>query len=253
MSTDEMAKRFINTDLFSEDWFLDLDNETKLFYIYALLNCDHAGILKSNIRAFNSLNGTNVSIDTVMEKINDSTQKMQKITDRVLYLVDFVAFQYGPVLNPANRAHKSVIDILTSHKIKFVSSFIGASEELESTSLGIKDKDKDKEKEKEKEIIFQKIENTEISNFQNFDLPTEKEAQEAFRSIMVSLGIDPSMMGGSEALGSNFFRHYESQGWRKGNGMQIYKWRALVSTWLASEKGRQAGKTTNQQTTRSWD
>lgn len=246
-----MAKRFISTDLFSEDWFLDLQNETKLFYIYSLLNCDHAGILKANVRAFNSLNCTEVRIDSLLEQINGSTLKMQKIGENLLYLVDFVNFQYGPVLNPANRAHKSVIDILTSHKIKFTSSILGATEGLESTSLGVKDKDK--EKDKEKEVVSLNLEKSEFSNFQNFDIPTEEQAQEAFRSSMVSLGMDPSMMGGSEALGSNFFRHYESQGWRKGNGMQIFKWKALVSTWLASEKGRQAGKNTNQVTQRSWD
>lgn len=43
-----MAKRFIDTELFNDPWFMDLSKDAKILWIYAITNCDHAGILKVN-------------------------------------------------------------------------------------------------------------------------------------------------------------------------------------------------------------
>jgi hypothetical protein len=43
-----MSKRFIDTNLFNDDWFMDLSKDGKLFFVYFITNCDHAGILKLN-------------------------------------------------------------------------------------------------------------------------------------------------------------------------------------------------------------
>ena len=39
-----MAKRFIDTNLFRKRWIRELDIDMKLFWIYLLTDCDHAGI-----------------------------------------------------------------------------------------------------------------------------------------------------------------------------------------------------------------
>ena len=44
-----MAKRFIDTEIFNDDWFMELSKDAKLFYIFYITNCDHAGILKLNL------------------------------------------------------------------------------------------------------------------------------------------------------------------------------------------------------------
>ena len=43
-----MAKRFIDTEIFSDPWFMDLTVNAKLFFIYLITNCDHAGIIDIN-------------------------------------------------------------------------------------------------------------------------------------------------------------------------------------------------------------
>ena len=39
-----MAKRFIETDIWKKSWWRKLPPKIKLFYIYMICNCDHAGI-----------------------------------------------------------------------------------------------------------------------------------------------------------------------------------------------------------------
>ena len=241
-----MAKRFITTDLFSEDWFLELSTETKLFWIYAFLNCDHAGVLRANIRPFNALNGLSVELDTVLDEINHQKQRIQKLTDRTLFIVGFVQFQYGRELNPQNRVHKSVLEIFEKHGISFEKQ--GVNMGFNSTLIGVKDKDKDKDKDKVQFLEKEKTENS------NFEIPSESDCQNAFRSVMVSNGMDPEQMGGFMVLGSGFFAHYESQGWKKGNGMMIHKWKPLVSEWIGRERGRQTlNKTEQTKHTRTWE
>ncbi len=60
----------------------------------------------------------------------------------------FVRFQYGK-LNPENRAHKSVIDLLMKNGVN--PETLAPSKGLDSPSEGCKDKDKDKDKDKEEE------------------------------------------------------------------------------------------------------
>ena len=43
-----MAKRFTSTEIWNEDWFLDMPAEYKLFWYYMLCECDHAGLFKVN-------------------------------------------------------------------------------------------------------------------------------------------------------------------------------------------------------------
>ena len=48
-----MAKRFTDTQKWSEDWYLDLPITYKVFWIYICDNCNHAGIYKPNKRVLN--------------------------------------------------------------------------------------------------------------------------------------------------------------------------------------------------------
>ena len=43
-----MAKRFIDTGLFDDDWFMELTKDAKILWLFLLTKCDHAGILKLN-------------------------------------------------------------------------------------------------------------------------------------------------------------------------------------------------------------
>ena len=130
-----MAKRFTATEKWIDPWFCELGALDKLFWVYLLDNCDHAGIWQ-------------VNWPLVKFHIKDFVFKKEVFNGRILELKEqkwfipkFIVFQYGE-LNPENRAHLSVIHILKKE---------GAYKGLKCPSEGDKDKDMDKDNIKDKD------------------------------------------------------------------------------------------------------
>lgn len=136
-----MPKRFVATEIWEEDWFLDMPNEYKLFWFYMLSACDHAGIFKVNLRSFSSLLEVKVSSTDALEYFNKGKDRIRVLSESVWYIEDFFVFQYGHVFNGNNRLHASIENIYNRHKIKKekIRGLIDLKE-------GVKDKDKDKDK-----------------------------------------------------------------------------------------------------------
>lgn len=103
-----MAKRFTSTEIWSEDWFLDMPNEYKLFWFYVLSECNHAGIFKVNLRSFCSLHGVKVTSKEAVDYFNTGKDRIRVVADGVWLIEDFFAFQYGSTFNPNNRVHESI-------------------------------------------------------------------------------------------------------------------------------------------------
>lgn len=137
-----MAKRFIDSSLFRKPLVRALDAPSKLLWIYIQCECDHAGIWIPEMDIVNARLGVRMTEDKALEKL---AGLVQKLPTGEWFIGDFVPFQYGK-LNPLNRAHSSVIDVLKAHGLM--------TEELEIKGLtspleGAKDKEKDMDKEKE--------------------------------------------------------------------------------------------------------
>ena len=144
-----MAKRFISTVIWDEDWFLDMPPEYKLFWFYILSNCDFGGIFKVNLRSFCSLNGVKIDSDTALQYFNKDKQRI-KILDnqQVWFIEDFFAFQYGTTFNPENRVHASIEKLYLKYGLKMTS--IRGLIDLKDR---VKDKDKDKDKENNPKVV----------------------------------------------------------------------------------------------------
>lgn len=135
-----MTKRFTATELWEEDWFLDLDTEAKLFWFYLKDKCDHAGIWKPNVAIFNSLNGLKIDLDRVLKLINKNKERIQVLPNGRWFIKGFVPFQFGPHPNKNNRVHRSIINLFSINEIR-LGSIWGQVEDKD----GLKDKDKDKD------------------------------------------------------------------------------------------------------------
>lgn len=135
-----MAKRFTSTEIWEEDWFLEMPSEYKLFWYYMLSHCDHAGLYKVNLGSFNRLNGVSVTSDRVLELFNVEKQRITKIAEKLWYIEDFFVFQYGKKLNVDNQVHKSIYALYKNHGI--IEKGIRGLVDLNPTP---KDKDKDKD------------------------------------------------------------------------------------------------------------
>ena len=139
-----MAKRFTETGKWKKKWIRELSPEMKLFWFYLLDNCDHAGIWEVDIElaAFQ----IEVELDE-SEILNTFNRKIVAFKPGKWFVPKFIVYQYGE-LNKSNRAHLSVIKILTKYGLNKGLNEVeqGAYKSLE----GAKDKDKDKIKELDK-------------------------------------------------------------------------------------------------------
>lgn len=113
-----MAKRFSATELWEEDWFLDMPTEYKLFWFYMLSACNHAGFYRLNLRRFCSTNEVKIDPKKAIELFNKGKKRVTELKDDLWYVEDFIVFQYGDKLNMKNRVHKSIVEYLNKFNIK---------------------------------------------------------------------------------------------------------------------------------------
>tara|TARA_R110002167_G_scaffold76944_3_gene213911 strand:- start:324 stop:956 length:633 start_codon:yes stop_codon:yes gene_type:complete len=191
-----MAKRFTDTAKWSEDWFLEIKNPHKLFWIYVCDNCNHAGIFKPNKRMFELILGARIDINMFLEEINSDKQRILELANGKWYLTKFIEFQYGGKLNENNRVHKSILEILIANNITW----------------------------EEKSIVPQ----LEVKDYKpkvNSNIPsTINEVIDYFK-----------LKGSSKIEGEKFYYFYESKDWLVGK-TKMKNWKMSASGWIARNK-----------------
>ena len=135
-----MGKRFHDSGLWNEDWFIDLSIEHKLFYQYIIDNCDYAGIWKPNIKHFEFILGSKCPLNEFIEALNRDKRRIIKLSNDRYFICRFIPYQYVTVLNLNNRVHLSICNSLILNKIPLTS--IRPQIEVKDR---VKDKDKDKD------------------------------------------------------------------------------------------------------------
>jgi hypothetical protein len=148
-----MAKRFTATEKWDKVWFRKLSPEMKCFWSYITDRCNHAGIWEVDFELAEMFIGAKLDIPEIKKVF--SKQYLELNGGSRWFLKDFIEFQYNGELNPLNRAHLSIITILSKEGID-VSTFQlkeGAIKGLTRSIQGrtdmdmVKDKDKDTDKE----------------------------------------------------------------------------------------------------------
>ena len=136
-----MAKRFTDTDKWKKPFIRGLEAQYKLLWFYILDDCDHAGIWIVDLEVA----GLRCGYDFNELEVKSVFNKQIEVLDGgdSWFIRDFIDFQYG-TLSPENRAHNSVIKILSKKGIKPLISPLQGDKDM--------DKDKDKEQSKEKEV-----------------------------------------------------------------------------------------------------
>lgn len=135
-----MAKRLTDSEKWKDAWFMDLPSKYKLFWLYILDNCDHAGIWKVNFKVASFHIGEHLEHSEVKRILSD---RLNIVSDEYWMVKKFIDFQYGGVKN--DKVGLSVQKILNSHKIEYS---LAPTKPLPSPYQGTKDKDKVKNKDK---------------------------------------------------------------------------------------------------------
>ena len=134
-----MPKRFTATEKWTDPWFCNLRPIDKLFWVYLLDNCNHAGIWQVNWPLIKFHLG---EFEFKKEVYNNRIIELSK---EKWFVPKFISFQYIE-LNPENRAHQSVITIL-----KKEGAYKGLIRGLQGRTDKAKAKDKVKAKDKDKD------------------------------------------------------------------------------------------------------
>ena len=142
-----MAKRFHETAIWGEDWFIALPKDYRLFWFYILDDCDHAGVWKPNVTTFNKLFDCTVSLKEALELFNLDKSRVMCLANSRWFIPQFIPFQYGTSLVKTNHMHQGILKILSENNINLPS----ICPQVHVTDSP-KDKDKDKEIDIDKDI-----------------------------------------------------------------------------------------------------
>jgi hypothetical protein len=108
-----MAKRFIDTNIFDDKWFMLLKKDSKLFWIYLITNCNHAGIIEFNEPLIKFKTGLN-SLETVIKELDN---RLIMLENDYYFIPKFLEYQYNNFPNSNVRSQISAINILRKFKL----------------------------------------------------------------------------------------------------------------------------------------
>lgn len=198
-----MPKRYTDTDKWKKIWFRKLKNDHKVFWMYVLDQCDHAGIWEVDFElASYFCNGIKES------EIRETFVKQYHEFDdgKRWFIKDFIEFQYRS-LDESNRVHNSVITILKRHGLyKVLISFLHEAKDKDI----YKDQAKDKYKDKDKREISKKNQLKKIESELNI-------LQAEFDAVDVSIEFD------------------KFQDYLKANGKKYANYKSAFRNWLRSD------------------
>lgn len=115
-------KRLTDTEIWDEDWFIDLPNEYKLFFLYIKDRCDHSGMWRPNRRKFSMIvHGKTMHYDEFLIAVNKDEEKVKNriivLDNGKWFLTKFISFQCGKVFRPKIGAHRGAFKLLISNNI----------------------------------------------------------------------------------------------------------------------------------------
>ena len=110
-----MAKRLTDSEKWKKSFIKKLSVEAKLFWVYLLDSCNHAGIWDVDIDLANFLLGTQLTEEKIVEEIKE---KIVIFDDgKKWFIPSFIEFQQPSGLNDKNNAHRSIISILKKYNL----------------------------------------------------------------------------------------------------------------------------------------
>lgn len=127
-----MSKRFIDTELFHDEWFCDLSKDGKLFFIYYITNCDHAGVLRLNRKLCKFQSG----IDNIEQTLTkDFTNSLVTVKQDLYFMPKFIKFQYPEFPKSHVKQQDGAIKILKSLNLwdEELNSYITVAKELSNS------------------------------------------------------------------------------------------------------------------------
>jgi hypothetical protein len=203
-----MAKRFIDTNLFNDEWFSDLSKDSKLFFIYYITNCDHAGIFKFNKKLCEFQTGIK-NFELIFKELGN---RLVTLNDGIFFMPAYLKFQYPDFPKSKVKQQISAVKLLENQGVTLdkLNTYLSVSKELDNyyeyVNVNVNEKEKGVKGEKHKPNLEE----------------VKKYCFERNR------GVDPD----------KFWNYYEANGWKIGKN-PMKNWQAAVRTWEKNSENQE--------------
>lgn len=132
----DVGKRFCDTEIWKDQWYIELKPAIKETWRYLIENCDIAGFWKVNLPLLCFSVGEQLKKELILEQLNKGKARVRELGNSYWFLVDFPRFQYN-VLIKDHKLHGKVYQIIKDR--------LGS--DLANSYITLQDKDKEKDKE----------------------------------------------------------------------------------------------------------
>lgn len=204
-----MSKRFIDTDIFSDEWFSELSKDGKLFFIYFITNCDHAGVLRLNRKLCEFQIGIKSS-ETVIKELSKC---LISVKDNTFFMPNYLKFQYPNFPKSNVKQQDSAIKILKELNLwnETLNTYITVTKELNNSYDNGNGNDNDSVNDN---VVLNEKNKNEIPSLNDFvDFGFE---------IASELKLDYTQI---EFQVKTKYETYIANGWKDGHGKPIKNWR----------------------------
>jgi len=108
-----MAKRFIDTEIWNNTWFMDLLPIEKIMFFYIVTKCDYVGVWNPNFRLASFVINSEWDLNW-NELLKKTKGNIEVLENGKWFLPDFCKFQYGE-LSEQSRPHQTYIKKLKEY------------------------------------------------------------------------------------------------------------------------------------------
>jgi hypothetical protein len=145
-----VAKRFIDSDIWSDPWFQDLDLISKIFWIYLFTNCDIIGIWEYNPKRAEFDIGKSLPWENLKKVLSEKVG----YTEKMWVIKSFIAKQYPNILKkPHAPLHIAVLNEIEKKGLNLNGNSLSIDYRytIDRVQVIVKEKVKEKEEVKEEE------------------------------------------------------------------------------------------------------
>lgn len=144
-----MGKRFIDSQIWGDVWFMGLKPLHKLIYIYVFSNCDASGLYKANLKKMQFELGEKID----EEKVKGILSEKISFSELKWLIRNFIKIQYPNILKkPDSPLHKSVLTLIEKNCLNLDGNSLCVDYAYSMRSLQVKEKEKEKNKDMLKDI-----------------------------------------------------------------------------------------------------